>query len=82
MAAKDEAKRKVAAAERASALIFQGMGKAVEILRTDVHFNGLGVIGDPYAVRRQLELAESAIQAAKSLLASVDWPTDADYDHF
>lgn len=82
MTTKDEAKRKMAAAEKASATIFAGMGDAVAALNYKVSFSGLGVISDPFVVRRQLEKAESLIQAAKSLLVSVDWPTDADYDHF
>jgi hypothetical protein len=81
MATKDEAKRKIAAAEKASTIVFQGMGTAIDTLKADVNFNGLGVIRDPSAVRRQLADAKAAIDAAASMLSAVDWPTDADYDY-
>jgi hypothetical protein len=82
MATKDEAKRKIAAAEKASTIVFQGMGTAIDTLKSDVSFNGMGIVRDPSAVRRQLADAKAAIEAATSMLLAVDWPTDADYDHF
>lgn len=79
--AKQEALKKLAVAEKATAQIFQGQRTAIEALSGNVVVNGYGIIRDPSEVRRQLRDAQAAIEGAALLLSAVDWPTDADYDY-
>ncbi len=80
--AKQEAQRKLAAAEKASAMALQGKQAALEALMGSVSVNGFGIVRDPYAARRQLQAAQDCIQQALTVLSCVEWPTDAEYDLF
>ena len=79
---KQHAERKLRAAEKGSAIVFQGRMSALEALGTGMNVDDFGIIRDPYAVRRQLEMAQSSIQQALMTLLSIDWPTDDEYDLF
>lgn len=81
MTTKQQAQRKLTAAEKATTLILEGKTGAVDVLANDT-VNGYGILRDPSSTRLKLEKARVLITAAIAMLAATDWPTDSDYDHF
>lgn len=81
MSIQNEARNRIREASAACEKALDQWHKAIDALDKDVGVNGLGVIRDRYAFRRQLMEAQASIAASFAALDAVkDWPSDADYD--
>jgi hypothetical protein len=80
MKTNEEAKNKIAAAEKLIAMVDEHADNAFAALRCPSRVNGYGIYHDQFEVRAKLETAQYHIQEALNALEKVDWPTDADYD--
>lgn len=83
MSTKQEAKAKISAAEKGCDKVHSAWNAAHEALAGGVSMNGSGIYhdqGDP--LRRKLVEAQAQIKIALAGLDEIEWPEDADYDHF
>ena len=74
------AKDKIATADVACSKAQEHWHKAASELGGSVSVNGYGIFNNPLEIRTQLSTAQAHITRALQELASVDWPTNADYD--
>lgn len=76
----EEAKAKVAAAERACEKALDAWRAAIQALGTDVSVNGYGILHDRAAFQQRLRAAQQHIAESLESLSHVDWPGEQDYD--
>lgn len=82
MTEKQEAQKRVAAAEKACASVLSSSDAARVALSGGIITNGLGIFRDRFEVRNSLLTARENIDRALKELGAIEWPTDADYDFF
>ena len=80
MTPKQIAQDKIQAAQQACHAAEQQWKDAANALAGSINTNGYGVHHDQYQLRDKLLDAQASCAKALAHLATINWPTEADYD--